>query len=696
MPVGPPSGASANWRFPLGIVGHRRRSALSSIFVARGSNETAVGRRRPTTNDHWHAAFGIYVCDDFLPAVADGPDGHHGHPHPRRRHHPHPPVQRRIGRQERHAQGVRRPGRHDDRRATGSPCPTAPSTRTATTATARRPVVTVSQWNNADELIADPNTPPDVVYTKDFGSIRFANDRMAFTIAVAPEGTNIPGPPSLDTLNNLTDVDRATTPSLDRSRGRSGDLVDHHRGRSRPSSTVDRLRPTTSTTATTGPVRAVVLVGGFGTRLRPLTLAHPEADAAGRRPAHDRAGRRPPGRRTASTEAVLSLGYRPDAFLEAYPDGTCAGVALHYAVEPEPLDTAGAIALRRPRRRASTHTFLVVNGDVLTDLDVERAVGVPRRARGRGHHRPDPGRRPVPLRRGADRRRRSGRGLRREAAAGRGARPTGSTPAPTCSSRRCSTASRPGAGCRSSARTFPAMVAERSLYALHGDDVLDRRRHAGHLPPGPARPARRSSRARPRRRSHPSAVDRRRGAGRALGADGRRRGRRRRGGPRLGRAARAPASVPARVVDGSIVGARVDSRCGRPARPALTVVGDDAAGRPTGRSLDGARRPGRGALVKALVTGGAGFIGSTLVDRLLAEGHAVDVVDDLSSGSLANLADARADRSHDVQLPPDRHPRPGRHRPDRAPQARGGVPPGGPGRRAGLGGPARRSTPRST
>jgi UDP-glucose 4-epimerase len=46
--------------------------------------------------------------------------------------------------------------------------------------------------------------------------------------------------------------------------------------------------------------------------------------------------------------------------------------------------------------------------------------------------------------------------------------------------------------------------------------------------------------------------------------------------------------------------------------------------------------------VRAFVTGGAGFIGSTLVDRLLAEGHTVDVVDDLSTGSLANLADARA------------------------------------------------------
>ena len=51
--------------------------------------------------------------------------------------------------------------------------------------------------------------------------------------------------------------------------------------------------------------------------------------------------------------------------------------------------------------------------------------------------------------------------------------------------------------------------------------------------------------------------------------------------------------------------------------------------------------------MKCVVTGGAGFIGSTLVDRLLAEGHAVDVVDNLVSGNLANLAGARGDRSHD-------------------------------------------------
>ena len=54
--------------------------------------------------------------------------------------------------------------------------------------------------------------------------------------------------------------------------------------------------------------------------------------------------------------------------------------------------------------------------------------------------------------------------------------------------------------------------------------------------------------------------------------------------------------------------------------------------------------------MRALVTGGAGFIGSNLVDRLLAEGHAVEVVDNLSSGKLANLSDARANRDHEFSF----------------------------------------------
>lgn len=69
------------------------------------------------------------------------------------------------------------------------------------------------------------------------------------------------------------------------------------------------------------------------------------------------------------TDAILSLGYRPDAFLEAYPGDVCAGVKLHYAVEGEPLDTAGAVRFAAEEGGIDS-TFLVVNGDVLTDLDI--------------------------------------------------------------------------------------------------------------------------------------------------------------------------------------------------------------------------------------------------------------------------------------------------------------------------------------
>ena len=49
-------------------------------------------------------------------------------------------------------------------------------------------------------------------------------------------------------------------------------------------------------------------------------------------------------------------------------------------------------------------------------------------------------------------------------------------------------------------------------------------------------------------------------------------------------------------------------------------------------------RVANGRLMRYLITGGAGFIGSHLAERLLAAGHQVLVLDDLSTGRFDNVA----------------------------------------------------------
>ena len=126
-------------------------------------------------------------------------------------------------------------------------------------------------------------------------------------------------------------------------------------------------------------MKAVVLVGGEGTRLRPLTLSVPKQMLPiVEQPMIERVlGQLA---RCGIDEAVLSLGYLPDAFVRAYPAGVAAGVRLSYAVEPEPLDTAGAIRFAA-RCAHVDDTFVVVNGDVLTDMDLDALVAF-HRARG--------------------------------------------------------------------------------------------------------------------------------------------------------------------------------------------------------------------------------------------------------------------------------------------------------------------------
>jgi mannose-1-phosphate guanylyltransferase len=125
-------------------------------------------------------------------------------------------------------------------------------------------------------------------------------------------------------------------------------------------------------------MRAIVLVGGFGTRMRPLTNHVPKSMLpVGHEPMISRLiGRLVEG---GVTDVTLALGFKAEPFIEAFPDGRCRGARLHYAVEPEPLDTGGAI------RFAAEHsgvdgTFVVANGDIITDLDVSVLLATHRAA----------------------------------------------------------------------------------------------------------------------------------------------------------------------------------------------------------------------------------------------------------------------------------------------------------------------------
>ncbi|MEX2628181.1 MAG: nucleotidyltransferase family protein, partial [Ilumatobacteraceae bacterium] len=125
-------------------------------------------------------------------------------------------------------------------------------------------------------------------------------------------------------------------------------------------------------------MRAVVLVGGRGSRLRPLTDHVPKPMLPiGHRPMIaalvDRLAR------AGVDDVTLALGFRPEPFVAAFPDGRVGHVTLRYAVEPEPLDTAGAIRFAADHAGIDS-TFVVANGDIVSDLAVADLVAAHRRA----------------------------------------------------------------------------------------------------------------------------------------------------------------------------------------------------------------------------------------------------------------------------------------------------------------------------
>jgi mannose-1-phosphate guanylyltransferase len=113
-------------------------------------------------------------------------------------------------------------------------------------------------------------------------------------------------------------------------------------------------------------MQALVLVGGEGTRLRPLTDAVPK-------PALPIAGRPMISytiawlARHGVDEVVLACGFKAERLREVIGDGERGGPTLTYLTEPLPLGTAGAIRFAAERLG---ERFFALNGDILADLDL--------------------------------------------------------------------------------------------------------------------------------------------------------------------------------------------------------------------------------------------------------------------------------------------------------------------------------------
>ena len=115
-------------------------------------------------------------------------------------------------------------------------------------------------------------------------------------------------------------------------------------------------------------MQALVLAGGEGTRLRPLTLTTPK-------PVMPFAGR--PFMtfmldwlaRHEIDDVILSCGFMSDAVEHVLGD-IHAGIRLRYVHEEEPLGTAGPLRLALETGALQDERLFVLNGDVLTDMDL--------------------------------------------------------------------------------------------------------------------------------------------------------------------------------------------------------------------------------------------------------------------------------------------------------------------------------------
>ena len=187
-------------------------AALLFYAVNQRQDERAAAEGdHPTIQEHWHAAYGVRICADadgertggFQAPFSSQNDPQGIHTHDDGVIHIHPFGSGSAGDNAQmgiffDAMGVTI---NDDTIDLGGDVKVTEGEDTCG-ADEKPAIVQVARWENARET---EGVEPEII-TENIEDIHFDNDSEAYTIAFAPEGANIPPPPTIPNLDQLTDV----------------------------------------------------------------------------------------------------------------------------------------------------------------------------------------------------------------------------------------------------------------------------------------------------------------------------------------------------------------------------------------------------------------------------------------------------------------------------------------------------------
>lgn len=170
------------------------------IYYAANDRKTAVDVPPVAFEDHWHAAYGVYVCDSFLAPIPEFEDPEGIHTHGDGVIHVHPFVDAASGSNARLGVFLENAGIEvtDDSLTVGDETWTEGEDQ----CDGEDAEVVVAQWSN----VQDEGSNPSLVET-DAGDLRFREDGEGYVIAFVPEGTEIPKPETAANLAELGAVD---------------------------------------------------------------------------------------------------------------------------------------------------------------------------------------------------------------------------------------------------------------------------------------------------------------------------------------------------------------------------------------------------------------------------------------------------------------------------------------------------------